>query len=142
MTNIRDSWFVKFMQVLGPGRKAHEVESDLSGVLSINFNYDDALEYFLGHALQLVYGIQPQHAADIVSTSSTHTGVGPLERVHFGGIDHARIDFRELSQAIKTYTERIEEESVLNIMHRTIREAQCIVFSPAARCAAAVVSRR
>lgn len=128
---IRDSWFVKFMQVLGPGRKAPEVENVLSNVSFITFNYDRCLEYFLRHALQLLYGIQPQHAADIVAKADIihpYGSVGSLEKVQFGGISHARMDFRELSKAIKTYTERIEEQEVLQNMQAAIREAQCIVF--------------
>ena len=38
------------------------------------------------------------------------------------------MDFRELSRAIKTYTERIEEPEVLQNMKTTIHKAQCIVF--------------
>ncbi|MGY8678576.1 hypothetical protein Q2941_12315 [Bradyrhizobium sp. UFLA05-153] len=131
VANVRDSWFVKFMQILGPGRKAPDVASILSDISFINFNYDRCLEYFLGHAFQLLYGIGPQQAAGIVSKANIihpYGSVGPLEKVQFGGIDHARLDFRELTKAIKTYTERIEEEAVLHNMQTTIREAQCIVF--------------
>ncbi|MEK9281002.1 hypothetical protein MTR72_15295 [Bradyrhizobium sp. ISRA442] len=128
---IRDSWFVKFMQVLGPGRKTQEVENVLADVSFIAFNYDRCLEYFLRHALQLLYGIQPQHAADIVAKANIihpYGSVGQLEKVQFGGITHARMDFRELSKAIKTYTERIEEQDVLHKMQAAIHEAECIVF--------------
>lgn len=131
IAQIRDSWFVKFMQVLGPGRKVREVESVLSDVSFINFNYDRCLEYFLRHALQLLYGIQPQQAAGIVSKANIihpYGSVGSLEKVQFGGTDHVRMDFRELSMAIKTYTERIEEQEVLQNMQTAIRDAQCIVF--------------
>lgn len=131
VSSIRESWFVKFMQVLGPGRKTHEVENVLRDVSFITFNYDRCLEYFLRHALQLLYGIEPQRAADIVSSANIihpYGSVGQLDQVQFGGETHARMNFRELAKAIKTYTERIEEEAVLHSMQRTIREAQCIVF--------------
>ncbi|MDA9544271.1 hypothetical protein ACM43_06825 [Bradyrhizobium sp. CCBAU 45321] len=128
---IRDSWFVKFMQVLGPGRRVDEVENVLSNVSFITFNYDRCLEYFLRHALQLLYGIQLQHASEIVGKANIihpYGSVGQLDKVQFGGIAHARMDYRELSKAIKTYTERVEESEILEKMQGAIREAECIVF--------------
>jgi hypothetical protein len=50
LQKIYNSWFVKFMQVLGPGRKAPDVERVLDDVSFINFNYDRCLEHFLMHA--------------------------------------------------------------------------------------------
>lgn len=129
--NIRDSWLVKFMQVLGPGRKVPDVEHALDDVSFINFNYDRCLEYFLRHALQLMYGIEASKAAEIVGRATIvhpYGWVGPLERVPFGGNDNSRSDYRELSKAIKTYTEQIEEESTVFNMHEEIRRAECIVF--------------
>jgi hypothetical protein len=131
VANIRDAWFVKFMQVLGPGLKVHEVEGVLSDVSFINFNYDRCLEYFFRHALQLMYGIEPKQSAAIVATANIihpYGSVGSLETVPFGGVDHFRMNYRELSKAIKTYTERIEEPAVLENMQTAIRDAQCIVF--------------
>lgn len=131
VVDIRDSWFVKFMQVLGPGKKVSDVDSFLDDVSFITFNYDRCLEHFLRHALQLLYGIQPQKAAEIVAKADIihpYGSVGTLEKMQFGGIEHARMDFRELSKGIKTYTERIEEPEVLQSMQTAIRKAKCIVF--------------
>jgi hypothetical protein len=131
VAKIRDSWFVKFMQVLGPGRKVHEVESVLDDVSFINFNYDRCLEYFLRQALALMYGIEPKQASAIVVKANIihpYGSVGPLERMPFGGTEHSRMDYRDLSKAIKTYTERIEEQEVLQNIKSAIRDAQCIVF--------------
>ena len=38
------------------------------------------------------------------------------------------MNYRNLSDAIKTYTERVEEPSVLESMRTAIKEAECIVF--------------
>ena len=96
IAKIRNSWFVKFMQVLGPGKKAHEVENVLDDVSFITFNYDRCLEYFLRHALQLMYGINLQHATEIVSKANIihpYGCVGTLEKVQFGGADHGQDGF-------------------------------------------------
>lgn len=131
VSRIRDSWLVKFMQILGPGKKVHQVESALDDVSFITFNYDRCLEYFLRYALQLVYGIDRKQAADIVEKASIihpYGSVGSLEKVPFGAYEHSRRDCRELSKAIKTYTERVEEQAVLERMQDAIGKAQCIVF--------------
>jgi hypothetical protein len=117
--------------VLGPGRKELDVERVLDDVTFINFNYDRCLEHFLMHALHLQYGITKDKARQIVGKATiTHPygWVGPLERVPFGGIEHGRLDYLELSKQIKTYTEQVEEESTLFSMQDSIREADCIVF--------------
>ncbi|WP_108522541.1 hypothetical protein [Bradyrhizobium algeriense] len=128
--NIRDSWLVKFMQVLGPGNKAADPERVLDNVSFIVFNYDRCLEHFLINSLQLVFGMQKQQATDIVARANIihpYGSVGPLDKVAFGG-NQIRQNFRELSKAIKTYTERVEEESTIDSMHNALEEAQCVVF--------------
>ncbi|WP_156447242.1 hypothetical protein [Bradyrhizobium yuanmingense] len=131
LMRVHASWMVKFMRVLGPGRKARDVEKVLDDVAFINFNYDRCLEHFLMHALHLQYGIPKQRAAEIVSRATIihpYGWVGPLDQVPFGGIEHGRLDYRNLSKRIKTYTEQVEEESTLSSMEDAIRNADCLVF--------------
>jgi hypothetical protein len=131
LQKIYKSWFVKFMQVLGPGRKAPDVERVLDDVSFINFNYDRCLEHFFMHALHLLYGIPKQEATDIVGRAPIihpYGWVGPLDKVPFGGNQHGRHDYLELSKRIKTYTEQVEEEATVSSMQKAIREAECVVF--------------
>lgn len=131
LTNIHSSWFVKFMQVLGPDRKATDVERVLDEVSFINFNYDRCLEHFFMHALHLLYGIPTQKAIEIVDRASIihpYGWVAPLAQIPFGGNQHGRLEYRELSTRIKTYTEQVEEESTVFSMQEAIRNAECIVF--------------
>lgn len=126
-----DSWMVKFMRVLGPGRKVSEVDKVLDEVAFINFNYDRCLEHFLMHALHLQYGISKQRAAEIVGRATIihpYGSAGPLERLPFGGIEHERLDYLDLSKRIRTYNEQIEEESTLSSIEASIRNADCLVF--------------
>jgi hypothetical protein len=131
VARIRDTWLVKFIQTLVPGRKVHEVEDALQNVSFINFNYDRCLEYFLRHALTLAYGVTTKQAASIVASADIihpYGSVGTLESVPFGQPEFATLDYRDLSVAIKTYTERIEERSILERMQTAIKEAECVVF--------------
>jgi hypothetical protein len=83
------------------------------------------------HALSLAYGIPKEKTTPIVGGAPIihpYGWVGPLERVPFGGNVHGRLDYRELSKQIKTYTEQVEEESTVLSMQEAIRDADCIVF--------------
>ena len=83
------------------------------------------------HALHLMYGVPKPKASEIVGGAQIihpYGWVGPLDRVPFGGNDHSRMDYRDLSKQIKTYTERVEEESTVFSMREAIRDAECIVF--------------
>jgi hypothetical protein len=131
LMKVHNSWMVKFMRVLGPGRKVSEVDKVLDDVAFINFNYDRCLEHFLIHALHLQYGISKPRAAEIVGRATIihpYGSAGPLERLPFGGIEHERLDYLDLSKRIKTYTEQIEEESTLSSIEASIRNADCLVF--------------
>ncbi|MEH2590276.1 hypothetical protein [Bradyrhizobium sp. AZCC 1721] len=131
LMKVHTSWLTKLMRVLGPGRKAPDVEHVLDDVTFINFNYDRCLEHFLMHALHLQYGITRERARQIVGNAKIihpYGWVGPLERVPFGGPPHGGLSYDELSKQIKTYTEQVEEESTLFSIHEAIREADCIVF--------------
>ncbi|KGT77321.1 hypothetical protein MA20_22270 [Bradyrhizobium japonicum] len=131
LMKVHTSWLTKLMRVLGPGRKAPDVQRVLDEVTFINFNYDRCLEHFLTHALSLQYGITLDGAKQIVGGAKIihpYGMVGGLDRVPFGGREYGGLDYVELSKQIKTYTERVEEESTLFSMHNAIRDADCIVF--------------
>jgi hypothetical protein len=128
---IHNSWFVRFMQVLAPGRKAPDVEHVLDGISFINFNYDRCLEQFLIHGLHLLYGIPKEKAVEIVDKADIihpYGTVGALARVPFGGNEEIRLDYAGLGRGIKTYTERVEEEKTLDKIHQGINQADAIVF--------------
>lgn len=131
LMKVHTSWMVKFMRVLGPGRKVSEVDKVLDDIAFINFNYDRCLEHFLIHALHLQYGISKQQATEIVERATIihpYGSVGALERLPFGGIEHERLDYRDLSKRIKTYTEQIEEKATVSSIVSSIRNADCLVF--------------
>jgi hypothetical protein len=79
----------------------------------------------------LLYGLPKQQATEIVGRASIihpYGWVGPLDKVPFGGNQHGRHDYLDLSTRIKTYTEQVEEETTVSKIQKAIREAECIVF--------------
>jgi hypothetical protein len=131
ISSIRDSWLVKFMQVLTPGRNVSAVENVLDDVSFINFNYDRCLEHFLVHSLQLMYGVNSASAAQIVAKAQIihpYGSIGSLDEIPFGGNVHGRTNYRGISQSIKIYTEQIDDDETIFGIQRLFREASCIVF--------------
>jgi hypothetical protein len=120
------TWFVKLMQMLGPGIARGNVGSIFDNVSFIVFNYDRCLEFFLENALQKLYGIKENEAADIV---------GSLEIIHpYGLIDRAipfgntRGDYVVLANGIKTYTEQITDPKIKDLISERIKQADSLVF--------------
>ena len=64
---IANTWFVKFMYMLGRGVPKENVREILDNVAFIVFNYDRCMEFFLTHALSRLYRIHEDEARGIVA---------------------------------------------------------------------------
>jgi hypothetical protein len=125
---LSDTWFVKFMYMLGRGIPKENVRRIFDNVSFIVFNYDRCIEYFLFHALQRLYNIGDNEAAAIMDDLSIihpYGSIGSLRDVPFGT---TRADYVALAKSIKTYTEQADEETVLSRIRELIAGAESIVF--------------
>jgi len=125
-TNFRDTWLVKFVEMLTPGIPREDVRQIFDSVSFIVFNYDRCIEFFLLHALQMVYGIDEKEA---------QSALDDLEIIHpYGVIDPAipfgagQADFVKLAGGIKTYTEQIGSGEMTGRIAGRIHDADHIVF--------------
>lgn len=126
MKRVEDTWLMKFMRMLGRNVPLEEIDTIFKNVSFIAFNYDRCIEHFLFQALQQVYFINEQRAAEILSQLNIihpYGDVGnlitPLSQsgVHFGGDSHDldNENFVELAKRIRTYTEVKDGEPKENI---------------------------
>lgn len=128
---IAESWFLKFMRVLGPGIVARDAEFALDAISFIVFNYDRCLEHFLSYALRDLYGVSKPDALKMVEgTTIIHPygSIGTLEKVPFGGGQNRRFDYLALGNEIRTYAEQFDAGAVNTRIQKAIAEAECIVF--------------
>jgi hypothetical protein len=129
---LANTWFLKFMYMLGRGIAKSDARQIFDNVAFIIFNYDRCIEHFLYNALQKVYGIRENDAADILADCTiihTYGLVGPYLPIGSGvpfGAESA--NYRELSQLIKTYTEQIAAADVMGEIEAEFHRAECIVF--------------
>jgi hypothetical protein len=135
--NIADTWFVKFMRMLGRGIPKENVRQIFDYVSFIVFNYDRCVEHFLLHSLQKLYGISEQEASailDDVQIVHPYGLIGDLERstfrggIPFGGGDRLTANYVALSDEIKTYTERVASADLLLSIEAEMQKAKCVVF--------------
>ena len=124
--NFTDTWFVKFMQMLGRGVSKENIRNIFDRVSFIVFNYDRCLEHFLLHALQQAYGIRRDEAEAILSGVRIIHPYGLVDKaVPFGT---ARTNYVQLADEIKTYTEQIDAADVIAQITAEIERAECVVF--------------
>ena len=105
---LADTWFVKFMYMLGRGVPKEKVAEIFENVRFIIFNYDRCVEHFLLNALKRLYNLSDQEASSIIDDVTIirpYGSVGSLKEVPFGA---SRANYLQLAQGIKTYTEQIE----------------------------------
>jgi hypothetical protein len=123
---LANTWFVKFMYMLGRGIPKENVRQIFDNISFIVFNYDRCIEYFLLHALQRLYSIGENEAAAIMDDLSIihpYGSIGSLRDVPFGT---TRADYVALAKGIRTYTEQVGETA--GEIAVEVARAKCIVF--------------
>jgi hypothetical protein len=127
VSSITNTWFVKFMYILGRGVPTEDVQTIFDNVAFIVFNYDRCLEFFLIHALSRLYSLH-QGQAELIVTKNLRI-VRPYGMVPgtiiFG---HTDTDCTRVIDHIKTYTEQMNAADVINAIAAEVERAQCIVF--------------
>lgn len=125
MGKAEGTWLIKFVRMLGRSVRLEDIEAIFKNVSFIVFNYDRCIEHFLLNALQQLYSIPEERAAEILSTLNIihpYGDVGELATsqnpgVHFGGNVHDADseNFVDLAKRIRTYTEVKEGEAKENV---------------------------
>jgi hypothetical protein len=126
VSSVANTWFVKFIYLLGRGVTKEDVRQIFDKVAFIVFNYDRCLEFFLTHALRRLYRIQETEAASIVRDSHIVHPYGAVpDNIPFGTTS---VNCAHIAHHIKTYTEQMGAGDVVNAIAAEVSRAQCIVF--------------
>src|SRR5262249_8330564 len=125
LNEVADTWLVKFMHMLSPGIPKESVRHIFDNVSFIVFNYDRCLEHFLSKALPKLYGIRDEEALEIVRGLPILHPYGIVGDAQFG---FGRTDYFASVNAIKTYTEQINDRDVIAKLVAEVERAECIVF--------------
>jgi hypothetical protein len=133
---FEQTWFNKFGQLLTQGSQRDNIADRIGSMSIINFNYDRCIEHFLFHALQAIYGIPENEAADHINALAIihpYGTVGYLpwqngDNVVPFGDQKSGPDLLSRSTEIKTYTERVKDKATVDSMHKLVQDAENVVF--------------
>jgi hypothetical protein len=133
---VMDSWFSALMYLLTEGVKKNEnLEKIFDKVAFVNFNYDRCLEQFLWLALQQLYLVTEERAAQLISGLTIihpYGVVGGLPwhgglRIPYG----KKLDAEVLllaAENIRTFNEQVEDKEMLKTLGDEVSAAERIIF--------------
>lgn len=134
--NTANTWYNTLFSMLYEGVVFPEIDSLFDNISFITFNYDRCIEHYLPSAIANYYLI-PLEDAKILTRNlkiiHPYGQVGPLPGdpkkagIPFG----AKPDYRNIfatSSQIRTFTEGIDDEEMIDKMHSIIASAAVIVY--------------
>lgn len=124
------TWAQPFCEICFEGVAAAELEEALSRVKFINFNYDRCVERLMMLAIQALYALPASDAfalANSVDVIHPYGSLGSLDGNASFGQGGKRDPF-ELSSGLKTFSERLEDEGLVDKIKTTVADAETLVF--------------
>ena len=136
MSKFEPTWYSSLTKLLIENVRKSAVEEIFSNLEIIDFNYDRCLEHYLPFSIAEYYGLDPDTIRETMQALPVHRPYGiagrlPWQReegpsVEFG--DHNPQNLADVSQQIRTFTERVEEGTELEAIKSSISKADRIVF--------------
>jgi hypothetical protein len=133
---VMASWFAGLMFLLTDGIKKNEnLDNIFLNVAFVNFNYDRCLEQFLWLALQDLYLISEEKAAELMKGLTIIHPYGVVGQLPWQG--RRRIPFGHklpaenlvaAAENIRTFNEQVEDEEMLKVLGVEVSAAQRIIF--------------
>lgn len=136
LAQFAPTWYSSLTQLLTENVRRSLVGDIFTNLQVINFNYDRCLEHYLPYSLANYYGLPLADAQRVVAKLRVHRPYGVAGRlpwqpgdapaVQFGGGSAAEV--AEVAPLIRTFTEQVEEGTLLEAMREAVAEAERIVF--------------
>ena len=134
--NIRVSWLPQLFNTLTEGRRVEDVANILEKVAFIIFNYDRAVEFYLARSIKNHYRISEKDVHDILNSTAFFHPYGTVGRLPWQNGNRPVTDFGsaekrqllQISYAINTFTEQIEDSVELGNIRNTVDEADQLIF--------------
>lgn len=133
--SLKESWHATFVKILLENAPANGIDTLFDNVSFITFNYDRCIEHYLEKALQnylLISEQEAQKAVNKLTVIHPYGQVGrlpwqPCGRVKFGAEPHAT-DLLEIAKQIRTFTERVEDEDMMDRIHVLLNQAEQVIY--------------
>ena len=133
---LENNWYVEFAKILFKQARRDELEDLFKNFSIVCFNYDRCIQHFLISAIHTYFSIPHEEARMLVESLKIFHPYGSIgnlfQKNSTIGIEFGQsteyLNISEISKSIKTYTERVEENELLNSLRQEISEAETIVF--------------
>lgn len=136
-TQLKDTWFTAFMQLLVENCRVEELSDRLSSICMIVFNYDRCIEHFVVNAIQNYYSIDSEQAGELVRNIEIYHPYGSVGALPWYAEEHAiafgaeptASQLADLAGQIKTFTEGTDPDSSdIMAIRKRVSEASIILF--------------
>ncbi len=136
---VKNTWFSAFFQMLHEGVQRENLVDIFKNVSFITFNYDRCIEHYLAHAISNYYRVPLADAEAIVTETLRiehpygQVGRLPWQRSSTSsmmsfGYDFRGADLPHLAEQIRTFTERVDDDDMMERLHRQIAEAEVVIY--------------
>jgi hypothetical protein len=131
------TWISRLHEILVESAPKHRIEEIFRNISIITFNYDRCIEHYLAHALANYYGLDLARAQEIVDLVDIIHPYGMAGRLPWQKFDGVKVPFGHeasstelitIAEQIKTFTERLDDEASVDILHQVISNSETIVF--------------
>ena len=133
LDDIDDTWFAHFARMLVSDVPTSSYANLFSNVSFISFNYDRTIEQFLRSWLARVVGVSDMEATpylDGLQVLHPYGSLGPAYGNHAVpfAAEPRRCDLPTIANNIRTYTEQVDDESLLSSIQERVSSSSTIVF--------------
>jgi hypothetical protein len=135
--SIEPSWHSTFCKMLLENVQRKDAGGLFDNVSFVTFNYDRCIEHYMVHALKNYLRLAWEEAQNLAKSLTIIHPYGKVGNLPWESKSQASLEFGGLldptqfwpfASQIRTFTEREDDDSVLESMHKLILEAERIVF--------------
>ncbi|MGP4692557.1 hypothetical protein [Agrobacterium cavarae] len=132
-----DSWHNTFCKMLTENVRLKDLDRIFDNVSFITFNYDRCIEHYLVMWLMTYMRLTYQDACNICKNLTVFHPYGQVGALPWQSSDGIGVQFGigadeynlvQTSKSIKTFTERVDDESMLSQIRNAISEGQNIIY--------------
>jgi len=131
-----DVWLNTFCKMLAEGVQLSALQSIFDNVAFVTFNYDRCIEHYISHWLANYFQISQDHAQNLTKTLKVFHPYGQVGRLPWQGGGNTVKYGAELfvstlpsiANQIRTFTERVEDDTMLDDMRAYISNAEQVVY--------------
>ncbi|MGO4441582.1 hypothetical protein [Rhizobium sp. RAF56] len=135
---VGNSWHNTFAKMLSEGVQRDNLDTIFDNVGIITFNYDRCIEHYLASWLSSYFLIQLPEAQELLKKLEILHPYGQVGKLPWQSSDGEGINFgAEIFQAsalppvsrqLRTFTERVEDDEMMDRMHNLLGTAEKIVY--------------